>query len=57
MVKEHPDGMYECESCQLIYSEKGQAKTCEVWCAKHHSCNMEITRYALNKKEVTYEKS
>lgn len=41
--------LYTCPECGLSYKEKGLAKKCEAWCKKHNSCNLEITKYAVNK--------
>lgn len=39
---------YICEECDFAYSDNEIASKCEDWCKKHHSCNMEITKYAIN---------
>ena len=36
-----------CEECNFAYKEKGWAEKCENWCKKHHSCNIEITKHAI----------
>jgi len=48
MVKKLGDN-YQCEQCCYVYNDKGSAKKCEDWCKKHHSCNLEITVYAIKK--------
>jgi len=48
MVKEINNN-YQCEECKLIYKDKSVAKKCEKWCKENKSCNLEITKYALNK--------
>lgn len=40
---------YQCPECGCEYKEKELAKKCEVWCKEHNSCNVEITKYAINK--------
>ena len=40
---------YKCIECWLIYNDKKIAKRCQDWCREHKSCNLEITRYAINK--------
>ena len=47
---------YKCKDCGLLYKDKRLAEDCEAWCLKHKSCNMEITKHAINKKEVANEK-
>ena len=50
MVKEIKNkGYHECEECKLMYKDKVWAEKCEKWCKKYKSCNLEITKYAINK--------
>ncbi len=46
MVKEVA-GKFLCEECGLFYKDKSFADKCEEWCAKHNSCNLEITKHAI----------
>lgn len=39
--------LYQCEECGFKYREKELADKCERWCREHHSCNLEITSYAI----------
>ena len=41
---------YMCEECSLAYLSVERAKECESWCNKHKSCNISITKYAINNK-------
>ena len=41
--------VYMCEECGLIYKNKKIAEKCQKWCDKYKSCNLKITRNALNK--------
>lgn len=43
---------YKCRECGLIYKDKNTAKKCEDWCRKYKSCNLEITKYAINKNKI-----
>ena len=43
--------LHKCPKCGLHYEDKAQAKKCEVWCRKHHSCNLEITSQAIESKQ------
>ena len=44
-----PKGKYYfCEECNFAYSSKDIAAKCEKWCAEHHSCNLEITKHAVD---------
>ena len=38
---------FQCEACGLKYREKEIAEKCEAWCTAHNSCNLEITRHAV----------
>ncbi len=42
---------YKCIECGLIYDDKNIAKKCEEWCREYKSCNLQITKYDLNKDE------
>lgn len=44
--------LYTCPECGLSYKEKELAKKCEAWCKEHHSCNLTITKHAVNKTEL-----
>lgn len=41
-----------CSECKLSYKEKELAEKCEAWCKKHNSCNLEITKHSVNKREL-----
>lgn len=43
---------YKCEICGLIYKNKKIAEKCQDWCEKYKSCNLKISKNALNKEEV-----
>ncbi len=48
----------ECTACKLKYPSEELAKKCEAWCVEHHSCNLDIIKYAIsNDGGVTHEKS
>ncbi|MEK6844738.1 MAG: hypothetical protein AABX44_00625 [Nanoarchaeota archaeon] len=42
--------MYKCKECKMFYKDKILAEKCEAWCRKHHSCNMELIKYAVKPK-------
>lgn len=42
--------LYRCVECGFQYSEEAIAKQCEAWCKEHHSCNLEITKHAIENK-------
>lgn len=37
-----------CPECNFAYKGKETAAKCEEWCKKYHSCNIEITKHAVN---------
>lgn len=39
--------LYQCEVCGFHYREKKTAEKCEAWCRAHHTCNIEITKEAV----------
>ena len=45
--QKHDNEIHQCSECGLHYADKAQAEKCEAWCKEHHSCNLEITRHAL----------
>ena len=44
------NNLYQCGECGLKYKNKKIAEKCENWCKKNKSCNLKITKYAVNKK-------
>ena len=38
---------HQCEECKLVYDKKAIAEQCEAWCKEHKSCNIEITKHAV----------
>ena len=54
MVKENKKmKCYLCEECELTYVDRKKACECEEWCKKNKSCNLEITKFSINKIEVS----
>ncbi|MBI2134693.1 hypothetical protein HYU09_01770 [Candidatus Woesearchaeota archaeon] len=50
MVKENKKNnkkYFACEECNFAYESKDWAQKCENWCREHHSCNVEITKHAV----------
>ncbi len=43
---------YYCEECKLAYYYYKRASECEKWCRENKSCNLEITKYAINKNKL-----
>lgn len=39
---------YQCEICKFYYKERSLAEKCQEWCSKYHSCNVDITKHAVN---------
>ena len=48
MVKQ-VKGLFQCEECKLLYKEKAVAEKCQAWCKANNSCNLEITKFAVEK--------
>jgi hypothetical protein len=46
-------GLFMCEECHLLYEDEDLAKRCEDWCREKKSCNLEITKHAVNKSELS----
>ncbi|MBI5332244.1 MAG: hypothetical protein HZB65_01600 [Candidatus Aenigmarchaeota archaeon] len=42
---------YLCRECGFIYKENKWADACEKWCKKNHTCNIDIIKHAIVKKE------
>lgn len=50
MVKEKTKNnkrYYICEECNFAYKDRKTAEKCEAYCKKHHSCSIDITKYAV----------
>lgn len=50
MVKEidkNDKKYFQCESCGFYYEGEEIAGKCQAWCDEHHSCNIEITKQAV----------
>ena len=41
--------IFICPACELSYHSEEWAKKCEVWCRKYNSCNLEITKHAIER--------
>lgn len=50
-MNEKNDLLHKCQECGLEYKEKEFAEKCEKWCKENKSCNLEITKHAVNKYE------
>ena len=38
---------YLCQECNFAYLDRKIADECEKYCKKYHSCNLEITKHAV----------
>jgi len=38
---------FQCETCKFAYEDKDWAGKCQAWCDEHSSCNLEITKNAV----------
>lgn len=41
------DKLFVCPECSFSYREVEWAKKCALWCKEHKSCNLEITKNAV----------
>lgn len=46
-INDAAGALYQCEECGFHYADKESADKCEVWCRKHGTCNVEITKAAI----------
>ncbi|MEK6845892.1 MAG: hypothetical protein AABY26_03980 [Nanoarchaeota archaeon] len=51
-MKELKGDTYKCKECGLVYREKSTAGKCQAWCKKYKSCNLKITKDAINKNQM-----
>lgn len=42
-----PDRVFACPECGMSYKDAEWAKKCAAWCKEHKSCNLEITKHAV----------
>ncbi|QOJ79030.1 hypothetical protein IG193_00755 [Infirmifilum lucidum] len=42
-------GLWVCEYCGLKYESRELAESCEAWCRRHRSCNLEIAKHAVGR--------
>ena len=57
MVKEFKrkdETVYQCELCDMGYSEIDTAESCEEYCDTHGSCSLEITRKAVYRPPIQF---
>lgn len=43
--------LYQCEACGFHYESEDLANQCEQWCTTQNSCNVEITKHALENQK------
>lgn len=48
--KNKPEKVFVCPECGFGYTDAEWAKKCATWCKEHHSCNLEITKHAVENK-------
>ncbi len=41
--------VYQCELCDMGYSDLETAERCEEYCSTHEACSLDITRHAIHK--------
>lgn len=50
-MKQNQRLVYACSQCKIRYGDKEIAEKCEKWCKKYNSCNLNIIKHAIRKKE------
>ena len=50
-IKGERGPLYRCSECGFHYHEETLAKRCETWCREHKSCNVEITKNAIENEK------
>jgi len=51
-IKQQDKTLFQCDECGFKYQDKEWAEKCEAWCREHHSCNLEITKYAEKEEGI-----
>lgn len=47
LVEKENKKYFVCEECGFVYDDEELAQKCQEWCARHQSCNLEITGKAV----------
>jgi hypothetical protein len=47
-----PQKTYQCPECGFHYTDEPTAKKCQAWCREHNSCNIEITKVAIENRTL-----
>lgn len=47
-IEKNSKKYFVCEECSFAYESKDWAEKCENWCREHHSCNVDITKHAVD---------
>jgi len=47
-IKINDKKYFQCEICKFAYKEKEITEKCQNWCEEHNSCNLDITKHAVN---------
>jgi transposase-like protein len=45
--------LYRCDECGFHYRDKATAERCRAWCREHKSCNLDITKDAVENERST----
>ncbi len=57
VIQKNGNTYHQCEECKLLYAKKALAEQCEAWCREHKTCNIEITKYAIDPSAASAGKS
>ena len=47
IIHNRGENYFVCSECKFAYKDKTWAQKCEKWCKEHNSCNIEITKHAV----------
>jgi hypothetical protein len=48
VIQKSGNTYHQCGECKFVYAKKALAEQCEAWCKEHKTCNIEITKHAVN---------
>ncbi len=52
MYETEDEKIYTCPECGLHYADEQITKQCQLWCAEHKSCNLEIAEHSIEKRSA-----
>jgi len=46
-IKKNNKKYFQCEVCKFVYEDQKMGGKCQAWCDKNPTCNLEITKNAV----------